>query len=183
MWIRWICCFLFIIIVILAVIAGILAATFKVPTIEMNGVTDDPNGLPRFQRQGTQFNENLAFTVNLGLKFGINNPNVETLTLASVAATAFYPTAPTTAIADGLIEDVYINRFGFTNFTFPIHLHYNNTADPNYVMLRDIHQKCVNGQDLIVNANINPVVRMIGVLIPIPTIQHTVNFACPIPVM
>ncbi|KAG2220322.1 hypothetical protein INT45_004007 [Circinella minor] len=157
------------------------AATFKIPTIEMNGVTNDPNGLPRFQRQGNQFNENLAFTVNLGLRFGIYNPNIETLTLASVAATAFYPTAPTLAIADGLIENVYINRFGFTNFTFPIHLHYNNTADPNYVMLQDIHQKCGNGQDLTVNAHINPVVSLIGVHITIPTIQHTVNFACPIP--
>ncbi|KAI9499676.1 hypothetical protein BDB00DRAFT_746402, partial [Zychaea mexicana] len=153
---------------------------FKVPTIEMNGVTNDPSGLPRFQRQGRQYNENMAFTINLGLMFGINNPNVETLTLASVEAIAFYPTAPTTAIADGQINDVHINRFGFTNFTFPIHIHYNNTADPNFSMLRDIHSRCSNGQDLSVNADIKPVVSVIGVHIPIPTIHHTVNFACPI---
>lgn len=80
MWTRYICCILLCIIVALAIAAGVLASQFKPPSIDMNGVAPDPNGLPAFQRAA-----DLSFTINLGLKFGVNNPNVESLTLASVS--------------------------------------------------------------------------------------------------
>lgn len=80
MWTRYICCILLCIIIVLAIAAGVLASQFKPPSIDMNGVAPDPNGLPAFQRAA-----DLSFTINLGLKFGVNNPNVESLTLASVS--------------------------------------------------------------------------------------------------
>lgn len=86
MWSRCICCFLLIVIVVLAVVAGILVALFQMPTVTFNGPTDDPTGLPRFQRLSG--NESLgAFNINLGLNFTVINPNVEGLTFEKIKAT------------------------------------------------------------------------------------------------
>ncbi|KAI8148577.1 hypothetical protein BJV82DRAFT_592627 [Fennellomyces sp. T-0311] len=182
MWLRCICCFILLIVVILAIAAGALAGTFKTPTLDMNGVTDDPNGLPRFQRSVEDLDEDMAFTVNLGLKIGINNPNIETLSLPSIGVVAYYPTSPNVAIANGEVRDIYINRYGLTNFTFPVHIHYNNSADPGFAMLHDIRSKCAASQDLSLLADITAVVSVIGIKIPLPTIRHTINFDCPVSV-
>ncbi|CDH54483.1 predicted protein [Lichtheimia corymbifera JMRC:FSU:9682] len=176
MWTRYICCILLCIIVALAIAAGVLASQFKPPSIDMNGVAPDPNGLPAFQRAA-----DLSFTINLGLKFGVNNPNVESLTLASVSTKAYYPTAPDRVAATGYLEDIHIQNYGLTNFTYPIHMYYNQASDTNLAMLRDISTKCSSGQQLQVNADISVVVSIIGIHIPIPTIHHPISFDCPIP--
>lgn len=62
-----------------------LATTFKLPQVEFNGVTDDPNGSPRFQKMN---DSPTSFQINVGLKFGVVNPNVESITFENIKATA-----------------------------------------------------------------------------------------------
>lgn len=176
MWMRWICCFILLIIIILAIIVGILAGTFRMPQVEMNGVTSDPNGLPEFQA-GTSL---LSFSINLGLKIGIDNPNVESFTLSSVKADVYYPNIQE-AIGSGQVNNVYVDRFAITNFTFPLKISYRPSLDPNFVMLHDLADKCKQQQDLALTANISPTVKFAGISITLPTIHQNVNFACPIP--
>lgn len=95
---------------------------------------------------------------------------------------AYYPTAPDRVAATGYLEDIHIQNYGLTNFTYPIHMYYNQASDTNLAMLRDISTKCSSGQQLQVNADISVVVSIIGIHIPIPTIHHPISFDCPIPV-
>ena len=95
---------------------------------------------------------------------------------------AYYPTAPDRVAATGYLENIHIQNYGLTNFTYPIHMYYNQASDTNLAMLRDISTKCSSGQQLEVNADISVVVSIIGIHIPIPTIHHPISFDCPIPV-
>lgn len=85
MWMRYLCCFGIIVILGLAVAAIVMAATFKLPQVDFNGVTDEPNGLPRFQKTN---NSSTSFQIHVGLKFGVVNPNLESVTFENVKATA-----------------------------------------------------------------------------------------------
>lgn len=83
MWARSICCCLLLVIIILVIVGGVLAALFKVPQIDFNGVTDDPSGLPRFQQSKDSL---LNFDINIGLKIGVVNPNIESASFEVIKA-------------------------------------------------------------------------------------------------
>jgi hypothetical protein len=82
MWARYGCCVLFTLFVIFLIIVGILAALFKVPQVDFNGPTNHPDGLKQFETS----NSSLAFSVNFGLKIGVVNPNIESITFESIRA-------------------------------------------------------------------------------------------------
>lgn len=63
------------------IVFGIIFSQFKVPTFDFNGITDSPSGLAEFSVNGTRWN------INVGLKIGINNPNIESATLSNMNAT------------------------------------------------------------------------------------------------
>lgn len=80
MWARYGCCGIFLLFILFLIIAGILAAIFKIPTVDFNGPTRHPDGLAPF----TKSNDTLAFSVNFGLKIAIINDNLESITFESV---------------------------------------------------------------------------------------------------
>ncbi|KAG0178105.1 hypothetical protein DFQ29_003950 [Apophysomyces sp. BC1021] len=148
MWTRWICCFLLFILIGLAIAAGVLASQFKQPQVSFNGVTNDPNGLPRFQKSDSN---SLAFNINMGFQFSVENPNIEQLTFETIKAMAYYPTAPHQQIGGGELRDLHIDAYGTTNFTFPFHIQYDPAKDPQHAILMDIISKCgpSGGQDFV----------------------------------
>jgi hypothetical protein len=76
-WCRWISCILLLLIIGLGIAVGVLAAIFKVPTVEFKGVQGDP----AFGLAGTTVN------LNVSLGFVVNNPNIESVTFKTLVAT------------------------------------------------------------------------------------------------
>lgn len=82
MWARYGCCALFLLFLIFLIIVGVLAAIFKIPKVDFNGPTNHPDGYAPFEKS----NDTLAFSVNFGLKIGVVNDNVESITFGSIRA-------------------------------------------------------------------------------------------------
>lgn len=76
-WCRWLACIIFLIIVALGIVVGVLAAMFKVPSVNFQGV----QGSPSFALVGTSAN------FNLSLGFVVTNPNIESVTFTTLTAT------------------------------------------------------------------------------------------------
>ncbi|CAO3643813.1 unnamed protein product [Mucor hiemalis] len=110
-WCRYILCIIFLIIVVLGITAGILAALFKKPSVEFTGV----QGSPIFGLTGNKVN------LNVSLGFTVNNPNVESATFSTLTATAFYH-GDTTELGGGTLHDLYIGSHSVTNISFPFAL-------------------------------------------------------------
>jgi hypothetical protein len=86
MWARYGCCILLVLLVTFLIILGILAAIFKIPEVSFNGPTEHPEGYAPFQRA----NDSLAFNVNFGLKIGVVNDNLESITFEAIKAIVIY---------------------------------------------------------------------------------------------
>ncbi|KAI9481534.1 MAG: hypothetical protein EXX96DRAFT_567078 [Benjaminiella poitrasii] len=180
MWMRYSCCILFIIIVILLIVVGVLAAVFKVPSVEFNGTVKHPDGYPQFEKA----NNSLAFNVSFGLDIGVINDNVENIALESIRAIAYYSTAPKIPVGGGVIYDVHIKSFGITNFTFPFSINYDPQKDGNFAMLTDIVSKCgllepSKKEDLYIEYDLIPTIRIAGIGIS-PVVHQSSHFPCPI---
>jgi hypothetical protein len=80
MWARYGCCTLLLLFIIFLIIVGVLAAIFKIPVVDFNGPTEHPDKLAPFERS----NSSLAFSVNFGLKIGVTNDNLESITFESI---------------------------------------------------------------------------------------------------
>jgi hypothetical protein len=65
------------IIIIIAIVIGVLAGLFKKPSVEYTGTQNDPT----FSLSGTTVN------LNMTLGFSVDNPNIESVTFKSIAAT------------------------------------------------------------------------------------------------
>lgn len=83
-WMRCVCCIGFLLLLAISVTAGVLAAMFKMPKVELNRVVDHPAGLERFQQQSTS---QMAFEINVGLDIGVVNPNIESAAFEKLKAT------------------------------------------------------------------------------------------------
>ncbi|KAI8090442.1 hypothetical protein BDF21DRAFT_411286 [Thamnidium elegans] len=181
MWARYTCCTLFLLLVILLIIVGVLVAIFKIPTVDFNGPTRHPDGLAAFQKS----NDSLAFSVNFGLKIGVVNDNLESITFESIRTIAYYHTAPKVPVGGGVIHNVNIKSYGISNFTFPFSIEYNPIKDEGYAMLIDIATKCGllggESQDLTIDYDLIPTVRIAGIAIS-PVIHQSSHFPCPISV-
>lgn len=77
-WCRWCSCIILLIIVALGIAVGVLAAIFKVPKIEFTGI----QGTPAFGMQGLT-----TVNLNISLGFTVDNPNIESVTFTTLAAT------------------------------------------------------------------------------------------------
>ncbi|KAI8371485.1 uncharacterized protein BYT42DRAFT_580421 [Radiomyces spectabilis] len=172
-WARYCSCVCLLILVMIGIVVGVLAAIFKVPEVNFNGI----QGEPQVNMTGS--------TMNLAFKFdiGVNNPNVESITFESIVAKAYYPGFHDLQIGGGQANDVHINSNGITNITFPFDLHVD-TADDRYKgIITDLLGKCglMGGekQSIKVDYDIIPTVRIIGIAIS-PTISQSSTFPCPI---
>jgi hypothetical protein len=79
-----------------------------------------------------------------------------------------------------------INPGSTTQFVFPFQLHYDPTLDPGYAILFDMMTRCgflgpPHQQDIQVNYDLKPTVRVVGVPVS-PTIHQTASFPCPVQV-
>lgn len=77
-WCRWISCILLLIIIVIGIIVGVLAALFKVPTVEFTGI----QGTPAFGMVGVS-----TVNLNVSLGFVVDNPNIESVTFTTLVAT------------------------------------------------------------------------------------------------
>jgi hypothetical protein len=84
-WCRWLSCIILLIIIALGIVVGVLAALFKMPSVSYQSV----QGTPNFALLGTNVN------LNLTLGFVVNNPNVESVTFKTLAATVKYISSTT----------------------------------------------------------------------------------------
>ncbi|KAI8333368.1 hypothetical protein BC941DRAFT_401500 [Chlamydoabsidia padenii] len=183
MWIRWFCCVGLMGFVGVIVVVGTLVALFKIPTVEYNGLVDDPHGAPRFKVDNVL--APTAFEINLGFNMGVINPNIEHAHFESLKATAYYPTAPRQPVGGGQITELTISPYSITNFTFPFQIQYNpnnETAE----MLQDIVDRCgLSGfpsRDITVLYDLTPTVRLFGLFPLSVTIRRQANIPCPIDV-
>ncbi|CAO3628311.1 unnamed protein product [Cunninghamella blakesleeana] len=180
MYLKCVCCIgLFLGLIIIGVL-GSIVALFRVPSVDFNGLVDDPQGRQKFQMDeslGT-----LAFKINMGFNIGIVNPNIEKVYFESIKAIAYYPTDKKNAIGGGIIKDLNIDSHSITNFTFPFQIRYNPNEDSNGMLL-DIVNKCgLTGypiEDITVNYDLTPTVKVFGYPLSV-TIPRQLNFPCPI---
>jgi hypothetical protein len=84
------------------------------------------------------------------------------------------------------MTNLKINAAATTRFIFPFQMHYDPLVDPNFAILLDIMTKCgllgsSQKEDIRVNYDLKPTVRVIGVPISF-TIHQSTTFPCPIQV-
>ncbi|KAI9354662.1 hypothetical protein BD770DRAFT_473901 [Pilaira anomala] len=158
------------------IIVGVMAALFKIPTVEFNGPAKHPDGLAAFDKS----NDTLAFNVNFGLKIGVVNYNLESVTFESIRTIA----TPNVPVGGGIIHNVNIKSYGTSNFTFPFSIQYNPSKDEGYRMLTDIATKCgllggTSKEDLVIDYDLIPTVRIASFVIA-PIIRQSSRFPCPV---
>ncbi|CAO3701780.1 unnamed protein product [Rhizopus stolonifer] len=172
-WMRWCTCIIFIIIVILAIIIGVLAALFKVPTVQFTGLKESP--------AITSLNNVLNMTFSLGIT--VDNPNFESITFEKISADAYYPSPYNVQVGGGEVDNVHIVSNGITNITFPFSITINSTDTAQQGVLMDLVTKCgLDGstkQNINFNYYVHPTVRIIGIAIT-PTISKSMSIACPL---
>ncbi|KAJ2958847.1 hypothetical protein NQZ79_g5593 [Umbelopsis isabellina] len=176
MWVRWCACFLLLILIALGITIGVLAALFKKPQVNFNGITQN-SSIPAVQQNGSSFDFN--FDINIG----VVNPNVESATFTSIQAIAYYPTAPTVPVGGGILDDVHIGSNSISNLTFPFTITYDPSQSNGASMLADIATKCgiLGGtpSDITINYKLIVTVDILGIKIS-PAIDESATFPCPI---
>lgn len=76
-WVRWCSCILFLIVIALAIVIGVLSGLFKKPNVQYLGVQNAPS----FSLASSVVN------LNMTLGFSVDNPNIESVTFKTIAAT------------------------------------------------------------------------------------------------
>lgn len=80
-WARYIVWFIIIAIIICIIVIAALLGTFKMPTVNLDGVTSSPEG------NSTQITyDGKTFSINIGLIVNIQNPNVLPIRLSDIQA-------------------------------------------------------------------------------------------------
>ncbi|RUS12830.1 hypothetical protein BC937DRAFT_86898, partial [Endogone sp. FLAS-F59071] len=180
-WLRWICCFLLLILIALAIAIGVLVATFKTPTVNYLGTSQSSDGIPQFTVNGT------SWSIFTQLNIQVINPNIESITFSNVKAVAYYPTTagenPRPSIGGGQLASLKIDAKATTNITFPFQITYNPQQDTDQAVLTDIATKCglLGGQKtpLTVDYDLTLSLKILFITIS-PTISETATFDCPI---
>ncbi|KAI9309497.1 hypothetical protein BJ944DRAFT_258427 [Cunninghamella echinulata] len=176
-WIRYCSCVILLIIIALGIVIGVLAALFKKPSINFNGLS----GEPQFSLVGST--ANIAFNMN----FTVNNPNVESVTFSNIKAVAYYPNIAgydltKTPIGGGNKSDVPIGSYSVSTIIFPFTLNIDATNPTTFPIVNDLLTKCgITGgtkEQIKINYDITPTVKIIGIPISF-TISSSSSFDCP----
>lgn len=75
-WARYCSCVLLLILIAIGIVVGVLAALFKKPEVNFNGLQGDP----QVSMEGTNI------SMNFSLAISVNNPNVESVTFEKIVA-------------------------------------------------------------------------------------------------
>jgi len=120
--------------------------------------------------------------INLGVNISVSNPNYFSVDMKKIEAQIFYP-IDNTPVGGGEADNIEFKSNSQTNFTFPLMLTYNSTADPSGKIILDLAEKCgVEGgakTNIIVNYSITLGIRIILVTIS-PVISNQFSFPCPL---
>lgn len=175
-WARWICCSCLLIIIGLAIAVAVIAATFKMPQISMNGVDSQP-GVPEYVRNGT------SFSFNFALKIGVVNDNILGATFEKITAEAYYP-INNTPMGGGNLTNVVFPAHATTNLTFPFNIDYDPTLDSDQAILNDIASRCgllgAPKEPIVVNYIVTLYLRIIFVTVRPPSIRKSASIDCPV---
>ncbi|KAI9489114.1 hypothetical protein BDB00DRAFT_845217 [Zychaea mexicana] len=170
-WARWICCFLFLIIVAIGIVIGVLAALFKTPEINFNGL----QGEPSFNLTGTTAN------FNFNLNITVDNPNVLGVTFEKIEAKAYYPGYRDKSIGGGIKDNVHIGKETVTTIIFPFTISVDAMNTETQAILYDIMGKCgvLGGEapGITIDYDVVPTLDIIGIKIS-PTISNSANLPC-----
>ncbi|KAI8991836.1 hypothetical protein BDF20DRAFT_810957 [Mycotypha africana] len=192
--IRYLCCacclpgwaagiiwFIIIAIIIVIIVLAAIAGTFIMPTVDMAGVSSNPTTGSQISFTGD------GLRINFGLIINVNNPNLLSIDLSNINATAFYPTPKggRPQIGGGYLEQQAVPKYSHFNFTFPFHIEYNPDIDLDQSILTDIADKCgLTGgkkQDITIDYTIHLTAKVLMVKVH-PTISSSATFVCPIDV-
>jgi len=175
-WARWICCSCLLIFLGLLIAIAVIAATFKVPIINMNGVTSQPN-VPDYAQNGT------SFSFNFALKIGVVNNNIIGATFEKIAAVAYYPIGQT-RVGSGELTNVNFPSHSTTNLTFPFSITYDPTLDKDQTILSDIASRCgllgAPKTPISVNYAVTLYLRILFVTVTPPPFRQSTSIDCPI---
>ncbi|KAI8331571.1 hypothetical protein BC941DRAFT_325900, partial [Chlamydoabsidia padenii] len=172
-WTRYCSCMLLMLLVGLGIVVGVLAALFKMPRVEMNGLESQP------AVEVTGGN-----TIHLGFQLQINvdNPNIEGITFDSIVAKAYYPNHHDVLLGGGKKQQVVINKKAISTFTFPFNLTIPISNKSYQAIFADLSTRCgLDGsikQPISIDYDIIPTVKL-GVLPISFTISNSAQFDCP----
>ncbi|CAO3679280.1 unnamed protein product [Rhizopus stolonifer] len=180
-WATSIIWFIIIAIIIVVVVLATMAGTFVMPSVDLAGVSTSPvNGGSQVTFTGGTFN------INFGLIISLNNPNLLTIDLTNLKATAYYPNPNgkgRTQIGGGYLAEQFVPTYSHFNFTFPFAIEYDTTLDADQSVLNDIVSRCgLTGeekQDLTIDYSIQLTAKVLFIKIS-PTISSSTSFTCPI---
>ncbi|KAG1470114.1 hypothetical protein G6F56_002872 [Rhizopus delemar] len=180
-WATWIIWFIIIAIIIVVVALGTIAGTFVMPTVDIGGVSTSPTQAgPQISISGGTFN------INFGLIISVNNPNMLSIDLLDVTATAYYPNQSGkghTKIGGGYLAEQFVPTYSNFNFTFPFAIQYNPTLDTDQSILNDLASKCgltgENPEDITIDYTIHVTAKVLFIKVK-PTISSSTTLACPI---
>ncbi|PPQ84323.1 hypothetical protein CVT25_011597 [Psilocybe cyanescens] len=120
-----------------------------------------------------------GFQVNLGVAISVSNPNYFSVGLKKIDLQLTYP-INNTAAGGGDTKDINFKAKSQTDFTFPFHLMYSPSSDPNGAIFVDLSSKCgKTPQNIVINYKITLGIRILIVTVS-PVITNTFNFKCPV---
>ncbi|KAI0928717.1 hypothetical protein AcW1_005884 [Taiwanofungus camphoratus] len=172
---RFFCCTIMIVVFLVISILLSLALWARPPDVVVNEPTLASSNPVQLNSTG--------LTVDLDVDVNVNNPNYFSVDLSEIKAELFYP-LNNTPIGGGEMNKIDFRSHTQTNFTFPMALQYNISADPGFNILIDLAKKCgivpgTSASDVTVNYKITLGIR--ALFIPIkPVISNSFNFACPL---
>ncbi|KAF1800514.1 hypothetical protein V8B55DRAFT_1535422 [Mucor lusitanicus] len=178
-WAAGILWFIIIAIIIVVIVIGAIAGTFIMPTVDMAGVSTTPTTGSQFSFTGD------GISINFGLIVAVNNPNLLSIDLTDINATAYYPNdnGGHTYIGKGYLAEQNVPKYSNFNFTFPFSLEYNPSYDADQSVLNDLVEKCgLSGgekKDITIDYTIRLTAKVLVIKVH-PTISSSATFACPI---
>ncbi|KAF7727841.1 hypothetical protein EC973_006954 [Apophysomyces ossiformis] len=151
------------------------------PTMDFAGVTNLSNTSSAISLMGT------TFSINFGLLIHMQNPNILSIDLSAINASAYYPLPnnPTsrTPIGGGYLDYEHVSPKSNYNFTFPFTMVYNPTLDTDQMVLNSIAEKCGllgdKPQDITIDYDIHVTARVLFITVQ-PTISSSATMPCPL---
>ncbi|KAI8883831.1 hypothetical protein K501DRAFT_294418 [Backusella circina FSU 941] len=135
---------------------------------------------------GSQYSfSGYEFKINFGLLVSVNNPNILSIGLSDVTATAYYPRigGGRTEIGGGYLAYQDVPKYSDFNFTFPFAIEYDPNKDYDQTVLNDIADKCgLTGsekQPINLYYDIKLTAQVLFIKVH-PTISSSTTFDCPL---
>lgn len=172
---RFCCCGIMTVLLLLVSILLTLIMFLRPPDIEFSGIQPVSSGSAVDVQSSN-------LTVNLGIGISVRNPNYFSVAFKSIKATIIYPIR-NTKIGGGEQDHVVFPSNAKTTFTFPFKFQYDESADPDQAIIKDIMSRCgflpgsVKSQ-LSLDYTLQLAVQILFVTIS-PPISGTASFDCP----